>query len=146
MPDWLLKEDMILMDVFLSVAKLQVVLHEFAAKITWMISWSRLFHLRLKICYWILFWLYRWNLMKIGEAFDQTTDEKYDTSPPKKKSSGRSRTVDGSEIPFPTTWDVYNLVNSGRNYQYVVFCGVGVDSRLDSWKLVQKNFAIEKNV
>ena len=38
MPDWLLKEDMILMDVFLSVTKLQVVLHEFAAKITWMIS------------------------------------------------------------------------------------------------------------
>ena len=103
--------------------------------------------------------------MKIGDAFDQTTDEKYYTSPPKKTTSGRSRTVDGSEIPFPTAWDVYNLVNSGRNYLSIgagflpstVFhpsksykspfiCWVGVDSRLDSWKLVQKNFAIEKNV
>ena len=26
-------------------------------------------------------------------------------------------TVDGSEIPFPTTWDVKNLVNDGINYQ-----------------------------
>ena len=26
-------------------------------------------------------------------------------------------TVDGSEIPRPTTWDVKNLVNNGINYQ-----------------------------
>ena len=26
-------------------------------------------------------------------------------------------TVDGSEIPSPTTWDVWNLVNNGINYQ-----------------------------
>ena len=27
-----------------------------------------------------------------------------------------SHTVDGSEIPRPTTWDVENLVNKGINY------------------------------
>ena len=28
----------------------------------------------------------------------------------------RFHTVDASEIPRPTTWDVKNLVNNGRNY------------------------------